>query len=197
MIDSALYLAQPIKFFSHRCRELGVFAAKSYLSARQVCSIFPKHLDTVYGVSISFELCRKLVLVNNSWRQPQLLRLPRNYDSIFQVSSPLENALHMISYLDQSRKILECFFSSTTSECALCARRFQRIQHSAYSAGSVYYYHEDSSSCENDDDQVMVCLREACCRPPTGDMMHEAVREDTIQNLMKFYLKHAKIFYTL
>ena len=30
--------------------------------------------------------CRKLVLVNNSWRQPQLLRLPRNYDSIFQVS---------------------------------------------------------------------------------------------------------------
>ena len=181
MIDSALYLAQPIKFFSHRCRELGVFAAKSYLSARQVCSIFPKHLDTVYGVSISFELCRKLVLVNNSWRQPQLLRLPRNYDSIFQVSSPLENALHMISYLDQSRKILECFFSSTTSECALCARRFQRIQHSAYSAGSVYYYHEDSSSCENDDDQVMVCLREACCRPPTGDMMHEAVSSQVPQ----------------
>ena len=23
---------------------------------------------------------------------------------------------------------------------------------------------------------VMVCLREACCRPTTGDMMHEAVR---------------------
>ena len=28
---------------------------------------------------------RKLVLLNNIWRQPQLLKLPRNYDSIFQV----------------------------------------------------------------------------------------------------------------
>ena len=28
---------------------------------------------------------RKLVLVNNIWRQPQLLKLPKNYDAIFQV----------------------------------------------------------------------------------------------------------------
>ena len=28
---------------------------------------------------------RKLVLVNNIWKQPQLLKLPKNYDAIFQV----------------------------------------------------------------------------------------------------------------
>ena len=28
---------------------------------------------------------RKLILVNNIWRQPQLLKLPKNYDAIFQV----------------------------------------------------------------------------------------------------------------
>ena len=34
---------------------------------------------------------RKLVMTNNIWRQPQLLKLPRNYDSIFQVLRPLSS----------------------------------------------------------------------------------------------------------
>jgi len=54
------WLVPPATLATTWCRELAVFASKSHLSAR------------------------KLVLVNNSWRQPQLLRLPRNYDSIFQ-----------------------------------------------------------------------------------------------------------------
>ena len=81
-------------------RELAVFAAKSYLSAR------------------------KLVLVNNSWRQPQLLRLPRNYDAIFQVM--LSNNLP-VSYPPPP--------SSTTSGCAPSARRFPRTRPSVCSAG--------------------------------------------------------------
>ena len=35
--------------------------------------------------SYSHLAARKLVLVNNIWRQPQLLKLPKNYDAIFQV----------------------------------------------------------------------------------------------------------------
>ena len=33
----------------------------------------------------SHHAARKLILVNNIWRQPQLLKLPKNYDAIFQV----------------------------------------------------------------------------------------------------------------
>ena len=36
--------------------------------------------------SYSHLAARKLVLVNNIWRQPQLLKLPKNYDAIFQIS---------------------------------------------------------------------------------------------------------------
>jgi len=109
-VDSAPclgWLVPPATLTTTWCRELGVFAAKSYLSAR------------------------KLVLVNNSWRQPQLLRLPRNYDSIFQ------------------------FYHKRV--CTVC----QKVP-------------KDPTLCLLCG--VMVCLREACCRPPTGDMMHEAVR---------------------
>jgi len=74
---------------------------------------------------------RKLVLTNNIWRQPQLLRLPRNYDAIFQ------------------------FYHKR--ECTVC----QRVP-------------KDPTLCLLCG--VMVCLREACCRPPAGDMTHEAVR---------------------
>ena len=43
----------------------------------------------------------------------------------------------------------------------------------------------------------MVCLREACCRPPTGDMMHEAVSQRAIwifiHTIFAFFAQH--IFY--
>jgi len=54
------WLVAPAELTTNWCKELGVFACRFFLSAR------------------------KLVLVNNSWMQPQLLRLPRNYDAIFQ-----------------------------------------------------------------------------------------------------------------
>ena len=121
-----LMFAQAVFNDNHRCRELGVFAAKSFLSARFVqitligdgltwrvddLALIPLVTKHDLSPSITFVhfhetfidihwmsshaiipflilttfFCRKLVLVNNSWRQPQLLRLPRNYDSIFQV----------------------------------------------------------------------------------------------------------------
>jgi E3 ubiquitin-protein ligase UBR3 len=55
------WLTAPAVLSYRWCRELGGLVARSHLSAR------------------------RLVLVNSMWRQPQLLRLPRNYDSIFQV----------------------------------------------------------------------------------------------------------------
>ena len=58
------WLTAPAVLSYNWCREVGQLAARSHLSAR------------------------RLVLVNNLWRQPQLLRLPRSYDSIFQVKDP-------------------------------------------------------------------------------------------------------------
>jgi len=78
-----------------------------------------------------FLSARKLVLVNNSWMQPQLLRLPRNYDAIFQ------------------------FYHKRV--CTVC----QKVP-------------KDPTLCLLCG--VMVCLREACCRLPAGEMMNEAVR---------------------
>jgi len=54
------WLTSPANLCYYWCREIGSFAVKSYLSAR------------------------KLILINSSWKQPQLLRLPKNYDAIFQ-----------------------------------------------------------------------------------------------------------------
>ena len=55
------WLTAPANLCYTWCREIGEFSQLSYLSAR------------------------RLILVNSSWKQPQLLRLPKNYDSIFQV----------------------------------------------------------------------------------------------------------------
>lgn len=75
---------------------------------------------------------RKLILVNNIWRQPQLLKLPKNYDSIFQF------------YHKRTCSVCRGVPKDPTI-CLLCG--------------------------------MMVCLREGCCKSPTGDNnMHEAVR---------------------
>ena len=55
------WLVPPAVLVSSWATGMEAFATKSHLAAR------------------------KLVLTNNIWRQPQLLRLPRNYDAIFQV----------------------------------------------------------------------------------------------------------------
>ena len=56
------WLTAPVNLCYSWCQEIKAFAAKSHLSTR------------------------KLILVNSLWKQPQLLRLPRNYDAIFQVT---------------------------------------------------------------------------------------------------------------
>lgn len=56
------WLTAPTNLCFNWCTEVGSFARKSSLSAR------------------------KLILVNSCWKLPQLLRLPKNYDAIFQVS---------------------------------------------------------------------------------------------------------------
>jgi E3 ubiquitin-protein ligase UBR3 len=56
------WLVAPATLAATWARELGLFASKSYLSAR------------------------RLALVHCSWQQPQLLRLPHRYDTIFQVA---------------------------------------------------------------------------------------------------------------
>ena len=90
------WLVPPAALATTWARELAVFAAKAAPSAR------------------------KLVLINNSWRQPQLLRLPRNYDAIFQVN--------LITIGTLSNHSLP---SSTTSACALSARRCRRTRRCA------------------------------------------------------------------
>lgn len=101
------WLSPPASLTATWCHELAAFSSRAHLAAR------------------------KLVLVNNIWKQPQLLRLPKNYDTIFQ------------------------FYHKRV--CTVC----QRVP-------------KDPTICLLCG--VMVCLRETCCRPPTGDMTHEAVR---------------------
>jgi len=55
------WLTAPAELSYTWCAEVGLLAGRSALSTR------------------------RLVLVSDQWRQPQLLRLPRSYDSIFQV----------------------------------------------------------------------------------------------------------------
>ena len=55
------WLTAPSNLCFTWCREIQTFSVKYYLAAR------------------------KLILTNSSWKQPQLLRLPKNYDAIFQV----------------------------------------------------------------------------------------------------------------
>ena len=57
------WLSPPASLTATWCHELAAFSSRAHLAAR------------------------KLVLVNNIWKQPQLLRLPKNYDTIFQVQN--------------------------------------------------------------------------------------------------------------
>ena len=48
----------------------------------------------------SHSAARKLILVNNIWRQPQLLKLPKRYDAIFQVYSISPSRISDLSVVD-------------------------------------------------------------------------------------------------
>ena len=92
---------------------------------------------------------RKLVLVNNIWRQPQLLKLPKNYDAIFQVRA------YCVSYLQTTTLYIFQFYHKR--ECSVC-RGVPKDPTICLLCG------------------MMVCLREACCKSTTGENVHEAVR---------------------
>ena len=97
------WLSHPASLTATWCHELAAFVSRSHLAAR------------------------KLVLVNNIWKQPQLLRLPKNYDTIFQVR---KSFIH--HYLAPSKLTTAVFcHSSTTSECAPCASGFRKTPPSA------------------------------------------------------------------
>ena len=69
---------------------------------------------------------RKLVLTNIIWQQPQLLRLPRNYDSIFQVMLVGGGSFELRLTVPRS---------STTSGSARCASGCRRTRRCACCAG--------------------------------------------------------------
>ena len=69
---------------------------------------------------------RKLVLTNIIWQQPQLLRLPRNYDSIFQVMLVAGGSFELRLTVPRS---------STTSGSARCASGCRRTRRCACCAG--------------------------------------------------------------